>query len=294
MIISSISGGLGNQMFQYAAGYALARSKGVRLKLDISAYDRCQMHEGFLLNDVFNMKAEIAAPADVVAEFGIRGIPWVRRGLARINAGLLGGSYVREPKPFHFWPGLFDAASSSSYLHGNWQSELYLKQYESEIRSEFSFRTQAVHDSARKVEEEILSENNSVSIHVRRGDFADDPALRATYGICSIEYYRDAIKYLESRVGGVKSYVFSDDMAWVKKNFNIGNAVHVDVGRDIGSWVDMYFMSLCRHNITANSTFSWWAAWLNANLDKIVITPREWDIVGTKMPDLIPIDWIKI
>jgi len=293
MIITHISGGLGNQMFQFAAGYSLARFKETRLMLDTSDYARVRMHDGFLLDRVFDIKADVAGPGDTISVLGLFGIPLAFRVFKKIRKGVLIGGYVRERQPFVYRPDFFETAPADCYLHGSWQSERYFAHEIEAIKTMYTFKPRAIPDEVKRLGEEA-GRQNSVAIHVRRGDFANDPKLNRIYGTCGTDYYERAMACMRQRVDRPHFYLFSDEPTWVRQHFQLDGCTVVDAGMHYGSWNDMFLMSRCRHNITANSTFSWWGAWLNSNPHKIVVTPREWDLVGTDMPDLIPHSWVRV
>lgn len=292
MIISQLLGGLGNQMFQYAAGRALSLRSRATLCLDVSAFGSYRLHQGFELDRVFAGDMRIAAPADMRRVLGWRAAPAVRRVLIRPNLAWLRSSrFVVEPH-FDYWPGLQNAPADS-YLAGYWQSEKYFLEYEAEIRADFAFKPPL---DARNAElASAITGENTISLHIRRGDYASNPKTLATHGLCSLEYYQAAIAYLAARVAPPVFYVFSDDIAWARENLHIEFPSHY-IGHNQGaqSYVDMQLMSLCRHHIIANSSFSWWGAWLNPSREKTVVAPQNWFASGKTVDDLIPATWVRL
>ena len=129
-----------------------------------------------------------------------------------------------------------------------------------------------------------------VSVHIRRGDYLNNVGR---FGLCELSYYREAIKYIKSIVDNPKFVFFSDDMAWAKDNIDNDEAVFVSWNQGKDSWQDMYLMSHCQHNIVANSSFSWWGAWLNGNPHKVVVAPKKWFMYSPNY-DIIPDNWITI
>jgi hypothetical protein len=293
LIIARIIGGLGNQMFQYAAARALALARGQQLLLDVSGYDDYRLHHGFELRRVFRCQPELAGRDDVRKILGWRAAPLARRLLSRrALAGLRGRAFIVEPH-FHYWPGI-RAVPEAAYLQGYWQSEKYFAQAAAEIRADFAFRQPMSEANAAWAER--IGRRNAVSLHVRRGDYLLDPKTQALLGACSPEYYLKAVGHIAARVAAPEFFVFSDDIAWARDNLDIGFPCHcIDHNRGAESYNDMRLMSLCRHHILANSSFSWWGAWLNPRTDKIVVAPRRWFAAdGVCSDDLVPEEWVRL
>lgn len=292
MIIVRIIGGLGNQMFQYAAGRALSLSRGQTIRVDISDFDGYALHQGFELQRIFDCQAQIASAADVRGMLGWRAAPMARRLLARPGFAMLRGrNFVVEPH-FNYWPGIRDV-SEDVYLQGYWQSEKYFLGAADAIRADFAFR-QPMSEADAAVADRI-GRCPAVSLHVRRGDYVSDPKTRAVLGPCSLDYYRAASRYIAGRIDAPAFFVFSDDIPWVRDNLDIGFPCHyIDHNRGADSFNDMRLMSLCRHHIVANSSFSWWGAWLNPRLDKIVVAPRKWFARGDRVDSLFPDSWVTL
>lgn len=289
MIISQIIGGLGNQMFQYAAGRALSLEYGVPLRLDVFKFADYSLHQGFELRQVFNCAAEIANETDVRSILGWQFPSSMRRIVARPGMeAFRRRGFVVEPH-FHYWPEI-NHVPQECYLHGYWQSEKYFQSHASDIRADFTFKTPVKKRNAELAEQ--IGSMSAVSLHVRRGDYANNPKTAVTHGLCSLDYYREAILHISKRVQKPHFFVFSDDIAWVKSNLKIAFP-HQYVDHNLGtdSYNDMRLMSLCKHHIIANSSFSWWGAWLNPSAEKIVIAPRKWFANETNIPDLIPDHW---
>ncbi len=182
-----------------------------------------------------------------------------------------------------------------AYLVGYWQSEKYFKRIEKRLVKEFNFKN-PLNGKNFAVANEI-SQNNSVSIHIRRGDYVTLPyAVKMHGNICDLDYYSKAIKIIASKVKEPHFFVFSDDISWAKENLRIDYPkTYVNFNTDENSYEDMRLMSLCKHNIIANSSFSWWGAWLNRNVGKIVVAPKKWLNDPTKdTRDVIPDNWLKI
>jgi hypothetical protein len=265
--------------------------RGSPFRLDVSAFAGNPFHQGFELQKIFNCPVEIAAETDIRNILGWQFFPWIRRVLARPSlAAFCRDGFIIEPH-FHYWSGIHDVPRAS-YLHGNWQSEKYFQEIAAVIRSDFAFKVPVANrnvDLARQI-----GKVNAVSLHVRRGDYAADPKTNANHGLCSLDYYRKALRLLNERVDQPEIFIFSDDIAWVKANLDIDlPCLFVDHNMGMESYNDMRLMSLCQHHIIANSSFSWWGAWLNPNPDKVVIAPQRWFANANKnVDDLFPEGWV--
>ncbi|MCK6404945.1 MAG: alpha-1,2-fucosyltransferase [Rhodocyclaceae bacterium] len=292
MVISRLLGGLGNQMFQYAAGRALATTHGAEFLVDIRDLIATPQHQGFELLTIFDCPVRLADKAHLRSVLGWQSSPTTQRLFRQpLLAGLRTRHLVIEPY-FDYWPG-FRKLSPPSYLTGYWQSEHYFHDFADIIRSDFSFR-RPLADHNLTLEKRI-SETNSVSLHIRRGDYVSNPQFFATHGVCSTEYYESAIKYVSDRIPSPRFYVFSDDMEWVRSHLKIRHpCCYVEYNKGTDSYIDMQLMSRCKHNIIANSSFSWWGAWLNGNSDKLVVAPARWFANNTHTPDLLPSAWVTL
>lgn len=296
MIVVKLIGGLGNQMFQYAFGKSLSVKHQTELKLDTSFLLDRSPKDNFTFRDyelnVFKIDAAIAG-AEEVKRFEAKGRGKKLLDLLALYFPFFSFKcYLREPY-FQFFKKALDAPVNT-YVDGYWQSEKYFKHIESKLREEFTPKV-AVSLKTIQLAGEI-KQNNSVSIHVRRSDYITNTHIHNYHGTCNEDYYYEAIKIVASKISTPKFYVFSDEPEWFKKNIKINFPVEY-IEHNVGdkSYEDLYLMSLCRHNIIANSSFSWWGAWLNANTDKIVIGPANWFKDTSKnTQDLLPSTWIKI
>lgn len=291
MIVLRLTGGLGNQMFQYAFGRATANRLGVEMVLDVSD-PTLSIHNGFELNKVFGIQAKVATESDMRAVLGWQRPEIIRKVIRKTGfTSVLARRWIEEPH-FHFSPEMLHVPDGT-YLCGYWQSEKYFEDAAECIRNEFRFR-EPPSEVNKKLVQEIAGENGSaISLHVRRGDYVHNPAVSQVHGRCSLEYYRSAIKYLTDRIPSPCFYVFSDDMDWVRKHFEIPSSHRFIVhNRGESSYEDMRLMSLCQHHIIANSSFSWWGAWLNPDPDKIVVAPENWFADESRTHDLFPSGWV--
>jgi hypothetical protein len=276
MIITFIIGGLGNQMFQYAAGLALAEKHRVPLLLDTRLFQNYDLRpEGFLLDKVFEIDAAVAVELEIRDLIGWRASPIGRRLIRNNSLSFLRGNnyYLQNVVAFN---REFLSLPSSCYIAGHWLSERFFINQEKLIRKQFTFNAPLVGKN-KELAIKIHQTSGAVSLHVRRGDYVNDPHTNANHGTCSIDYYKNAMLIIEKQLNNPIYFVFSDDINWVRKNLPFDQE-HTFIAHNQGteSYNDMHLMSLCKHHIIANSSFSWWGAWLNPNPEKIVITPKYW------------------
>ena len=292
MVISHIIGGLGNQMFQYALGRTLSLDRNESLHLDISGFNRYGLHQGFELSRVFECPVEVASKTEIFDILGWQQLPLIRRILARSSMQVFRrDGFVVEPY-FQYWP-VINQIPQDSYLFGYWQSERYFQFHADIIRTDFIFKSPFVGGNVKLAEQ--ISSTNAVSLHVRRGDYVKNSKTTLIHGLCSLDYYRAAIQLMVERTQEPYFYIFSDDITWVRDNLKIDLPhCYIDHNNGLDSYNDMHLMSLCRHHIIANSSFSWWGAWLNPNSEKIVIAPRKWFANENNVEDLIPEGWITL
>lgn len=286
MVIVRLVGGLGNQMFQYALGRALALRHGVPLKLDLSAFEHYKIH-GYCLNRL-RIAEDYASPGDLRR---VKAPGALRRKLYRL-LGSGTGAWVREAG-FQYDPTIF-SLQPPLYLDGYWQSEKYFILARDALLREFVIRDSL--DSANSQAEEQIAGCNSVALHVRRGDYVTNPHVNAVHGLCGLEYYQRAAEVMAERVSEPVIFAFSDDPEWAKAHLRFAfPTTIVSLNDSSRNHWDLHLMSRCKHQIIANSSFSWWAAWLNRHAHKTVVAPRRWfkqDDINTE--DLIPSRWLRI
>jgi len=294
MIITELQGGLGNQMFQYAFASILAKKDNTTVLINNSFFARIEKKQGFTPRKfelaIFN-NITMASESEVKFFHYLSNINKVKRKL-----GLNYPKIYNEPS-FDFQT---DALSikSPAYLKGYFQSYKYFVGNEDFIRQLFSFPV----DKLDVINKELLitiKSSNTIAIHIRRGDYVNDKITAGYHGNCNLDYYIEAIKLMVSKNKNFTLVFFSDDSDWVKEQFEDlpYSKIIVDHNKEENSWKDMLLMSSCNHNIIANSSFSWWAAWLNVNADKIVIAPKYWfakseEEINTS--DLIPPEWLRL
>jgi len=296
MILVEIMGGLGNQMFQYAAGRSLALRLGTVLKLDLTSLE--ESREGFALRpyglSCFRIAADIATPEDVTTLLGNKPIYNILRAKLLKRLGLRWKLPCLYREPHYHYDTNFECLPDNTWLSGYWHSENYFSSIRQLIMEEFSCY-EPLTDQNQKIAD-CIANTQSVSIHVRRGDYVTDPVTSQFHGTCSLDYYKDAVAEITRRTDNPHFYIFSDDHSWVKEHLLLDHpTTFVDCNGPDKSYEDLRLMSLCRHNIIANSSFSWWGAWLNRNPSKTVMAPRRWfnnPDLDTK--DLIPSGWLKL
>lgn len=295
MIIVNLTGGLGNQMFQYAFAASLSSKFNLELKFAVDAYDKQKIHNGFELERVFGLSLEFASKEDINRVCGnIHSKYLIRRVLNKYHfAFFLPNNLVFESSRINFTQ--FDFLSHSDYyIHGDWQSEVFFKEYENLIRQDFMFLDGLSFENNLILNE--IQKSESVSIHVRRGDYLTNKKANSLLGLCTSEYYFSAINKILEHVPDANFFVFSDDPMWAENEFKskIENIQFISNNYGSDSYIDMRLMASCKHNIIANSTFSWWGAWLNSNPDKKIIAPIEWFTNGRDSQNLVPSSWIRL
>ncbi|MFK7840344.1 MAG: alpha-1,2-fucosyltransferase [Bdellovibrionales bacterium] len=283
MITLNLSGGLGNQMFQYASGLALAKHNSTALKLDLSEFLHYPLRS-YMLN-CYKLSDEVKFNA------GIK-FKW----LQKIKNRLPDPNKYTEPH-YHYDPNFFEAKDGFS-VTGYFQSENYFKAIENDIRDHFTIKENLSSSSA-NIEKQIKAAKHAVSLHVRRGDYVSDTKTQKVHGSASEDYYKSAVGHLIEKLGeDIHFFIFSDDTQYAQSNFDFCQQKTIVSGNDDAPHEDMYLMSQCHHNILANSSFSWWGAWLNEHKDKNVIAPAQWFSAETlkekSIADLFPKDWIII
>jgi len=292
MIIIKLIGGLGNQMFQYSAGYALAKKHNTNLFLDTRIFQDHKMHNGFELDRVFKIDSFVAEEKEIKKLIGWRYYK-IGRYILKNHQNIFKGKHYYQEKDMTFNPE-FLLLNDNCYLSGYWQSEKYFFHYSELIRKQFKFK---IFLSSKNivVADLIKKTSNAVSLHIRRGDYTSTAEARSVHFVCGIDYYDRAMKAIENKVLEPTYFIFSDDIEWVKKNIKIKkNHYYINHNKSNESYNDMRLMSLCDHHIVANSSFSWWGAWLNPNIDKIVIAPKKWFANSIDCTTHVPKKWLRI
>lgn len=288
MIKVVLSGGLGNQMFQYAAGRALSLDKNTRLILD---------------TQILNKKTKATRRSYELGVFSIDSLiktSFYDKLVIRCFNLLNKPSYLffsifgifRDEKA-QLYDSRFGGLSEKSTLYGYFQNESYFRGISDQLKRDFTFK-KTLKGRNEEIQDTINS-TNSISLHIRRGDYMNS---NSNLEVLDIEYYKKAIRFISTQIENPYFFIFSDDISWVKENLDLKfNHIFVDWNTKQDNYIDMQLMSLCKHNIIANSSFSWWGAWLNKNPDKLVITPWAWyknDEKNSYPDGFIPKGWIII
>lgn len=296
--IVKLNGGLGNQMFQYAFALALAEKFGTKMLFDFSYFEDVKSHENvttrFFELGVFNLECTEAEEKDLTevknADFGAK---W-KNTLAKRYPHYFGVNYAREKNNTCFDKKLI-TYPDYAYYEGYFQNENYFKHLREQLFRDFSLKMpfSELNEQNQSTLEKIIS-TNSVSIHIRRGDYVTLDYVNKLQGICPLKYYQKAIKRIAKKVENPHFFIFSDDIDWVRENLKIDYPYTVIDFNQNSGYLDLELMKNCKHNIIANSSFSWWGAWLNENPDKIVIAPKKWNKMRSKKCDIVPKSWVKL
>lgn len=287
MKIVKIIGGLGNQMFQYALYLSLKEKfPEEEVLVDTSYFATYHVHTGLELERVFGIDLHQASFGQLLKVT----IPVKNYKLSRIIRKCLPkrSTECREATDYTFNQSVFEAGNK--YYDGYWQNYLYFKEVVNEVRDVFQFRLPLSNQNKLLVEK-INADAAAVSIHIRRGDYLK---VKNYAGLCNLDYYKAAVAHIKNNVSEPHFFLFSDDVEWCKENIvNLlgPNVTIVDWNKGKDSPIDMLLMSRCKHNIIANSSFSWWAAFLNSNEGKIVCAPQKWTNTKVNCRFQLP-DWI--
>jgi len=273
---------MGNNLFQYALGRRLALERETELYLDFSGENENRRRYALGYISKFNMIKAVAIKREVGKIKLLNKLfflnPNYRNAVIKESGNTFDQTVINAPK--------------DAYLMGYWQSERYFKPAESIIRQDLTLKEPQGEKYQDLLDRITLS--NSVSVHIRRGDYLLEKNLRLFHP-CTSDYYLKAEALISEKVSSPELFIFSDDIEWVKQNIPFRFPATFVSDGSLADYQELMLMSACKHNIIANSTFSWWGAWLNNNPQKIVITPKKWFIdPATDEKDLIPPTWVKI
>jgi len=290
--IIRLQGGLGNQMFQYAFGMALAQRTKRPVVYDMAFFEqgngehvsrRSELH-------VFGIEPDRASQTHIERLLDEHS-PW-RSRLARQLPAILPPTTIRERQPYTFLPELL-YSPLAQYFDGYWQTERYFEALPNEVRKAFTFLPPTDAHVLRTAA--AIEATTSISLHVRRGDYTSHAAAQRYFVTCGVDYYQGAMAHMLNQLPQAEFFVFSDDTAWARKHLPALASLHfVEGNHGDRSPADMYLMSRCKHHIIANSSFSWWGAWLGSWPDNVVIAPIRWlRDPAIPTPDLLPHRWIR-
>ncbi len=293
MITTILQGGLGNQMFQYAAGFNLAKKSGSDLLLDTVFLDdrlpRKQVTRYVYSLDAFGIKKRPTFLSRCASALPIPGL-WLYADIIqmKLRHKLRSQKMITEGN----WT---NKSLNKATLFGYFQGERYFTDSIEDIRSVFDFKNKMEGEAAVFAKE--IQESDAVSLHVRRGDYVNFKNNEKLFGKTNTLYYEEAVDYITERVKNPIFFVFSNDIEWCRQNIKLKFPVTYITPSSAGpkDLFHMQLMSLCKHNIITNSTFSWWGAWLNKNKGKIVIAPKQWFQNSPKdFKDPVPSLWVRL
>lgn len=287
MIAFKAQGGLGNQLFQYAAARHLALQHKCALVVDHHWFDHPGLGETPRSLELtrYPLEMRLATRSEL-----FRWAP-IRSRWGRYLKPLQSMTVIHE-KGFGINSNVF-TAPPNSYLVGFWQSEAYFTAIREQLLTELTPLDHPGPADLTLIEQ--MEQSESVCVHVRRGDYVSLASASTYHGLCSLTYYRKAIEQMAERLHAPTLFVFSDDPEWTKANLRSSYPTHfVDHNPPEQAFQDLRMMSKCKHHILANSSFSWWGAWLSRSANQIVIAPEQWYAVDRPTPDLIPARWIRM
>lgn len=288
MIISKLQGGIGNQMFQYAAGKSLAQVHSTELALDLTSFKKTNRTFDLNLLSIENV-------LKFKNKNKLNKLLWKDwKKYLPSYLSIKNKKIEIYSEPHFYYDKDFYSNPADCYLEGYWQSEKYFKTIANEIRSEYNLNDSSQYENSNIVTK--ILKHPSVGIHIRRGDYVSDTVTNKLHGVLDNSFYTKAAGILNSKIISPKFYVFTDDKKWVRRHFKFDYTFEL-VDEKWEPIYDMFLMSKCCHQIIANSSFSWWAAWLNKNKNKIVVAPKKWfknKYRNEQTIDLIPIDWLRI
>jgi len=276
MTTTKLTGGLGNQMFQYATGLSAALKTNEELFLDLTYYTQQPSKDTLRTFELtpFNITH---TKTNIITE-----TIWdkIKR---KIKNRLMSGHQFLYDKNFF----------EKENLIGYFQNEKYFTSIRNTILKEFSLKIESPQFKETK---EYIKKTKTVSLHIRRGDYIENPHASKHHGVLPFSYYKKAYDTISTKIGSdFTLLIFTDDSKWVEKNITLHEETHTISGNELTSAEELILMSLCTHNIIANSSFSWWGAWLNQNPDKIVIAPKQWTRNKTSNElDVLPESWIRL
>ena len=286
MRIIKISGGLGNQMFQYVFGQYLSKKYNEKVYYDIDWYKNLKPNKRLYNLELFNFDINIQISQGKEYPFKciiLDTLIYLLKGLTTFNRG---NPIILYESRTSLIGSILSAIFRNSYYSSYWQEFKYYKYISNDIEFKLNPNKLLINT---KIKEKILN-SNAVSIGIRRGDY-----VKLGNIVCGMEYYKKSINLMNKKIDSPIYYIFSDDIEWCKKNIEISTEHHFVKQNKDTPFENMELMSLCKHNIISNSTYDWWGAMLNKNNQKIIICPKIWmpkDIEIRK--NLIPSEWIKI
>lgn len=283
MIILRIMGGYGNQMFQYALARELLY-RGKTVKADISYYNNIPL--GDTQRD--SIKTELFDDLPIASDKEIqmfldknKKMRW--KVMRYVLSNCAGAPVYLQKKSYEYRDELFDR--ENVYVVGWWQNEKFFIHVKDLIRTEYLKNIAILNEKNKYILQKIHSNINSVSVHVRGGDYYNTVNQEIFGGICGMEYYQKALKFFENKLDNCYFYIFTNDYEYTKKILPTRKNCELIINSEDEGLQDIILMSQCRHHIIANSTFSWWGAWLNPKREKVVVAPAQWSRKGNETPN---------
>jgi len=297
MIIVRLMGGLGNQMFQYALARHLSIKNKDRLKFDLTFLLDRTPRKNFTFRDYDLDVFEINPPITLLSKFSKitnRGPFILAEILYRLQKKLLPNKVLAEKKAYYYDDEVL-RRQGNLYIVGYWQCPKYFDDIAAVIRKDFIFKSRLSGDALDLYKK--IRDTNSVCINVRRADYVNNPQYNQFHGVTGMDFYDAAIKIIVDKVSAPHFYIFSDDIEWCRSNFNLSYPTTF-VGHEFKGPKFSHYLQLmiaCKNFIIPNSSFAWWAAWLNSDINKIVIAPKKWvNALDINIDDVLPEEWIKI
>lgn len=297
-VVVCLNGGLGNQLFQYAMGRALSLRNGLPLILDLASFDYLRNQGGA----VDTVRSYALEPFRLNVRTQCIGLPlpktpgFIGRVLRRIFRHLLRqqmGKRIYREKGYAFDPVVY-ALQGPVWLEGYWQSHRYFEDFADVLREELA-QPHNISDATRETLVKIR-QADAICLHIRRGDYVTNRYAAATHGLCGLDYYAKGLEVVLPGLKNPHCFVFSDDPEWVRNNLKVTVPMTiVDINGPDSAHEDLWLMSACKRFIIANSSLSWWGAWLSGSQDKLVVAPLKWFVDSSKdTSDLIPAEWVRL
>jgi len=283
-VIIRLNGGLGNQMFQYAFGVAVSKNRDTKLLLDLRELKTDPLRTFAL--DSFKIQGKIATP-EILRTYNPS---IIHKIFIKLGFNANPNSKILMEKFFHYDTEVM-GNNKADYFLGYWQTEKYFMEFENEVRNEFTIKTEALKPIVSYFEE--IQNSESISLHIRRGDYVANDHTNSYHGVCSLDYYSNALNLALQGMKNPKIYIFTDDPEWAKAQNIWPVDYKIISGLGLTDIQEFHLMSSAKKNIIANSSFSWWAAWLNKSGS--VYAPERWfGNAQNNTKDLIPDRWIKV
>jgi len=292
MIIIKLQGGLGNQLFQWAFGLSLANKSNAELKFDTESYVTDKLRS-----------LEISTLVDGIAIAKKNEIKKIRLenntlNLLKRKIETLFNPYFKRTiicENTYLYDVRLDSQNyTSNYFEGYWQNEKYFINNRKQILNKINFKINNSKSYNQYKLQITETDSTAIAIHVRRGDYINDRRILEIHGICSLDYYKTSVRLMNEKYNNIHFYIFSNDLNWCEKKFSfIKNKTYVKNTETV--FEDLELMSLCKGQIIANSSLSWWSAWINQNPNKKVIAPKKWFNKTTiNYSELVPENWLKL